>query len=138
MTAFAGPRAFARACRPEWIEVPIDIYQWADRSRVETLFRSGCWQIERIVLEPFAVVPRHFHGRCSSCDLIESGAGVGEVAGRIFKSQHSASAAANFLRVPFGAWHSGEVGAEGLRYLSFQQWAGEPSRITEDWHGEAR
>lgn len=147
--SFAGPRAFARHMLRDGrlqIRPIVDQIMTFRGSAIETvLFREGCWQIELVSIVPGATAEKHRHLRCSSADLILNGLVNGYVGGRTIPSQPKrGSMIANLVTIGRGEWHGGTSGlgggitgiGGGLVYLSFQQWEGTPTFVSEDWEGE--
>ena len=134
--SFPGPRAFARwALRDGRVELrPLyDKIMTYNGTTLETvLFREGCWQIELIAVLPKASAPMHRHLRCASADLLLNGSVSGTVEGRGF-SPPRGPLQAQLKTIGKGEWHGGAAGSEGFVYLSFQQWDGEPTFISQDW-----
>ncbi len=132
---FAGPRAFARHMLREgkWLRPIYDQIMTWNRSTMETvLFREGRWQVELIAAMPDASAPMHRHLRCASADLLLNGSVLGTVEGRGF-SPPRGQLAAQLKTIGKGEWHGGSAGSSGFVYLSFQQWDGEPTFISQDW-----
>jgi quercetin dioxygenase-like cupin family protein len=97
------------------------------------MYRDGPRQVELIIVQPGAAVPRHAHLRCDSVDFGLAGAGALEVAGHEF----AFGAAGRLLNIPRDVPHSGLAGQVGAAYLSFQVWQGEPAFIADDWEPRA-
>ena len=100
------------------------------------LFRESCWQVELIAAMPGAGTEPHRHLRCASADLLLNG---------VFPSLRDQNGVASPKRglleaqlrtIGKGQWHGAAAGPEGLIYLSFQQWDGEPTFISQDWSTE--
>ena len=134
--SFAGPRAFARyMLRDGRIDLrPIyDQIMTYDGTMLESiLFRESCWQVELIAAMPNASAPMHRHLRCSSADLLLNGSVSGTVSGRGFAPPRG-PLSAQLKTIGVGEWHGGSAGPDGFIYLSFQQWDGEPTFISQDW-----
>lgn len=135
-TSFAGPRAFARhmlregriALRPLYDQ----IMTYGGTTLESVLFRESCWQVELIAALPNAAAPMHRHLRCSSADLLLNGSVGGTVSGRGFNAPRG-PLQAQLKTIGIGEWHGGAAGPGGFIYLSFQQWVGEPTFISQDW-----
>lgn len=134
--SFAGPRGFARwALRDGRVDLlPLyDQIATYNGNTLETiLFRDGCWQIELIAALPDAAAPMHRHLRCASADLLLNGTVSGTVEGRGF-SPPRGPLQAQLKTIGKGEWHGGAAGSGGFVYLSFQQWDGIPTFISQDW-----
>lgn len=144
MNSFAGPRAFARHMLRDDRLLLRPVYERLMTFRgsilESILFREGCWQVELIAAMPNAGTEVHRHLRCSSADLLLNAAlpdarqARGDVLGESDVSQPKRGPLAAQLRtIGKGQWHGGQAGPEGLIYLSFQQWDGEPDFISQDW-----
>jgi hypothetical protein len=97
------------------------------------LFRSGCWQVELLMVHPGQVSPLHRHNFCESADVILCGDLTGSIGGRSISQPRGDRLAANIEVLPRGAWHGGGT-QRGLVALSFQRWIGrEPTFIADDW-----
>lgn len=105
---------------------------YQDTTLESILFRESCWQIELIAAMPNAAAPMHRHLRCASADLLLNGTVCGTVEGRTF-SPPRGPLAAQLKTIGKGEWHGGAAGEQGFIYLSFQQWDGEPTFISQDW-----
>lgn len=134
--SFVGPRAFARhmlrdgrlELRPLYDQIMVFEGTW-----IETiLFRESCWQVELIAAMPNAPARRHRHLRCSSADLLLNGSVLGTVEERGFAAPRG-PLQAQLKTIGVGEWHGGAAGPDGFVYLSFQQWDGEPTFISQDW-----
>lgn len=134
--SFAGPRAFARhMLRDGRLDLrPLyDQIMTYNGTTLETiLFRESCWQVELIAAMPNAGAPMHRHLRCASADLLLNGSVAGTVSGRGFAPPRG-PLPAQLKTIGVGEWHGGAAGPEGFVYLSFQQWQGEPTFISQDW-----
>jgi hypothetical protein len=136
--SFAGPRGFARhmlreghILRPMYDQIMT--YHHDGRSIMESiLFRDGCWQIELVAAMPESSTPMHRHLRCASADLLLNGSVGGTVEGREFGAPRG-RLEAQLKTIGKGEWHGGSAGPNGFIYLSFQQWDGEPTFISQDW-----
>jgi hypothetical protein len=97
------------------------------------LFRSGCWQVELLVIHPHSSSPLHRHNYCESADVLLNGDLAGTVDGLAIKTPRGDRLASNITCLPVGAWHGGAT-EKGLICLSFQRWIGiEPTFIANDW-----
>jgi quercetin dioxygenase-like cupin family protein len=98
------------------------------------LYREGCWQVELVAGLPGTPIPQHRHLRVDSYELCLGGSVDAAINGIAMKNAQRGSLCANLIRIPLGAWHGGDAGANGVVFLSFQKWQGEPSFISDDWH----
>ena len=134
--SFAGPRAFARYMlrdgRLDLRPMYDQIMTYNGTTLESILFRESCWQVELIACLPNASAPMHRHLRCSSADLLLNGSVGGTVGGRGFAPPRG-PLEAQLKTIGIGEWHGGSAGHEGFVYLSFQQWDGEPTFISQDW-----
>lgn len=135
-TSFAGPRAFARHMLKDG-RLPLrplydQLMTYGGTTLESVLFRESCWQVELIAAMPNASAPMHRHLRCASADLLLNGTVCGTVSGRGF-SPPRGPLEAQLKTIGIGEWHEGSAGPEGFIYLSFQQWVGEPTFISQDW-----
>jgi hypothetical protein len=97
------------------------------------LFRSGCWQVELLVIHPGSSSPLHRHNHCESADVLLNGDLAGTVDALSIKRPRGNKLVANITCLPIGAWHGGAT-ETGLVALSFQRWVGmNPTFIAEDW-----
>ncbi len=134
--AFPGPRAFARhmlqgdrlSLRP--LYESIMTFRGAIIESI--LFRESCWQVELIASLPNAGTEVHRHMRCASADLLLNGGGIDAHGGVEIKGPRG-PLAAQLKSIAVGKWHGGFSGPAGFVYLSFQQWQGEPTFISQDW-----
>lgn len=136
-TSFAGPRAFARyMLREGRLRLrPLlgEIMAFRGAGLETILYRSGCWQVELIAAMPHGAAEVHRHLRCTSADLLLNGSVLGAVEGRTVDSPKRGELGAQLRTIGKKEWHGGAAGPEGLVYLSFQQWDGEPTFISQDW-----
>lgn len=134
--SFPGPRAFARWALKDGCVTLRPLYDQIatyNETTLETvLFREAGWQIELIAAMPNASAPMHRHLRCASADLLLNGTVSGTVEGRGF-SPPRGPLQAQLKTIGKGEWHGGAAGPVGFVYLSFQQWDGEPTFISQDW-----
>ena len=138
--SFAGPRAFARHMLREGrleLRPIVDQIMTFRQSAIEAiLFRDACWQIELVSVVPGFVAEKHKHLRCASADLILNGLVDGYVGARSMREPPKRGGwEANLFTIGRGEWHGGTSGPNGLCYLSFQQWDGPPTFVSEDWQG---
>lgn len=98
------------------------------------LFRSGCWQVELLMMHPGTKSPVHRHNFCESADVLLNGGLTGTVNDGPAKTvPRGDNLALNIMSLPLGAWHGGNFD-KGVVCLSFQRWIGrEPTFIAEDW-----
>lgn len=97
------------------------------------LFRSGCWQVELLMIAPGSSSPLHRHNFCDSADILLAGDLAGPIDGDAIMAPRGDNLAANIQSLPRGAWHGGTT-QRGLVALSFQKWTGrEPTFIAHDW-----
>jgi hypothetical protein len=135
--SFTGPRAFGRYMLREG-RLPLrplydQIMAFRGRILESILFREGCWQVELVVGMPHAGTEMHRHLRCASADLLLNGTVSGTVGGRGVSHPKRGELAAQLRTIGKGEWHGGASGPDGLVYLSFQKWDGEPTFISQDW-----
>jgi hypothetical protein len=97
------------------------------------LFRSGCWQVELLMVHPGQVSPLHRHNFCESADVMLCGDLSGSIGGRFIGRRGATGSRPTSKILPRGAWHGGGT-QRGLVALSFQRWIGrEPTFIADDW-----
>lgn len=136
---FAGPRAFARHMleggRLQLRPLVDAVMAFRGRGIESILFRESCWQVELVVAMPSAEAEMHRHLRCASADLLLNGALMpcSTVEGRDIGAPRRGELVHQLRTIGKGEWHGGAAGPAGLVYLSFQQWDGQPTFISEDW-----
>lgn len=96
------------------------------------LHRTQWMQAELIQIQPGKRILPHAHPGVDSIDLLVSG----NVSGfRIGEYHVKRFIPALGLRIGQSVTHGGEIGPEGVAFLSCQRWSQPPSHITLAWRG---
>lgn len=98
----------------------------------ERVYRKDNFQIERVIIEPHAMIRSHAHPDIDSWEIWLAGSGLVTI------GKHVASMKRDGYRpslVQHNVWHGGEIFEKGAMWLSVQQWLNGqvPTSVIKNW-----
>lgn len=127
-----------------WLEHPVKNAPrilYADGAKVERLYVSHEYQIERCTVPAGFVIPNHTHPRADTIEVGVSGAvrlsvnGVDPFAA-IPDDRLGAFTRGRGIRINAVDSHGGVALADGAVFLSVQRWVGAPMSVLTDYQGD--
>ena len=103
---------------------------------VDVIHRDANCQVERVSV-PSGTIALHRHPGVDTCEYFVRGSGVLQVGRRRVQLDESKPASRQIVPIPSFAWHGGDVGPQGIVFLSIQQWREglSLSSVIEVWDG---
>lgn len=114
---------------------------WADGAKVERLYVSHEYQVERCSVPPGFAIPAHTHPRADTIEVGLAGAvrlsvnGVDPFAA-VPDARLGAFTRGRGIRINAADSHGGVALGQGAVFLSVQRWAGEPLSVLTDYAGK--